>query len=166
MQKLLRGSLLLVVLSLVSLISPSISPVIRAEAQDLHGYSGDITLIPNAAIKQITLVLKSPILLTEGSNQIVFVLQTSEQSYPSSWSGAGRVLVGDGVVIFSPGGNANNHAWAFKFSEKPIPSSVKDWQLETYKVFGIARYGEKAPLTTEQISNLANTGYLTGLKTL
>lgn len=138
----------------------------------LEGYStGTISIVPNPKLKQITIVFTSPVVLNANSNQIVFVLQTNSQAYPDAWSGTGRVLVGNCMVavvplncmvVVAPEGTYKSHSLAFMFQGRPVPASIQSWKLETYDIFGIARYGEHKPLTAKQIARLENTGRLRG----
>lgn len=154
------GSFLVLAAFVLSLMSTDVA---RAGTTDeVQGFTGQIAIVPNANLEQVVIHLTSPILLSATSNQIVFVLQGHFTNYPSAWSGSGRVLVSHGWVVVSPAENQSSNAiFAFKFSEQTLPASLKDRNMETYPVFGIARYGETTPLTSAQITELAETGKFT-----
>jgi hypothetical protein len=131
-----------------------------ATEQGLTGWTGKITVLPNPKLGQTTVTFTAPALINATSNQIVFVLFNDvDHPFIRPWSGAGRVLTGKGILIVVPGEEDTSiQNLAFKFGTTAIPSSVKDWQFDSYEIYGIARYGETTPLTDEQISSLAETG--------
>jgi hypothetical protein len=128
----------------------------------LQGMTGQVTIFPNANLQQVTVVFLSAVPLTQTSNQIVFVLQGNFDKYPKAWAGTARLLVTHGVFIVAPPeGDSDAPTLAFKFPEVAMPDSVKKWQMETYAIYGVARHGEKTPLTQNQITELETTGSVT-----
>lgn len=123
----------------------------------LTGYTGNIEVLPNIDLRQTTIVFTSPIVLNAASNQIVFVLLGTDNH--SSWSGNGRILVGDGVLaVLEKNDTSVGDGLLFKFAEKSNPAALEKVTLRAERMIGVARYGENRPLTEGQIESLANTG--------
>jgi hypothetical protein len=134
---------------------------------DLRGMSGEMSILPNSTLRQVVVAFTSSTPINATSSQIVFVLQSESPKQPAAWSGMGRVLVGSGVLIVVPtDGHRGAPISAFKFSDQPIPASVRGWSMENYGVYGIARYGETSPLSNDQIQELAAKGRYTKAPTV
>jgi hypothetical protein len=152
------------VLNMVYILAVPVQAQTKAQPA-LTDYTGNIEVLPNVDLRQTTIVLTSPVALKAASNQIVFVLLGTDNH--SSWSGNGRILVGDGVlaVLEKSATNADD-GLLFKFAERLSPPSLEKIPLKINSVIGIARYGENNPLTENQIENLANTGRFSRSKDL
>ncbi len=126
----------------------------------LQGYYGTVTVLPNTELKEITIVLNLNYAPSGSSNQIVFHIQAeAASSVPSAWSGPARVLVGYGVVAVIPQNQSNGIL--FKFTGLQRPPSIAEMNFDDYSVFGIGRFGEHTPLTPTQIQQLASAGRIT-----
>ncbi len=121
------------------------------------GMAGTVNLIPSPSTAHTTVVFTSNTLLSSTSNQIVFVLQEQNSATPPAWSGPARVLTGDGFLgIVST--DDPTQKWILKFTDRDVPPLLANQGFQVFDVFGIARYGETTPLTSQQISSLAATG--------
>ena len=162
--------LLKTLITVSSLLIASTIPLVAQQnsGSDLQGLNGKVSITPNVSLRQTTIAFTSSVQLNSTSNQIVFVVQMPEGSaFPSAWSGQARVLTGDGVLIVSPvaeNETSSNSGMLFKFAERAIPTSVKDWSFTNFAAYGIARYGEGTPLSENQIEALATTGRFTAEK--
>jgi hypothetical protein len=102
-------------------------------------------------------VILRPTLTTGNpSNEIVYVLQhEGDLNTPVSWTGRGRLLVSNGILaIIAEDGTRR----LFKFREREVPPSLRQYDFETTVVFGIARYWVDAPLTKENLALLRQAG--------
>jgi hypothetical protein len=128
----------------------------------LEGMRGDVKIIPNPALRQTIVALNSANQLNATSSQIVFALQGEFTKAPAAWSGKAKVLVGYGILVVAPLDSQDGAPISvFKFSSQAIPDSINDWKMDAYSVFGIARFGEKVPLTEDQIDEFGATGKYT-----
>ncbi len=123
-------------------------------APDLvHGYNGEIILTSAPSRAESVIVLESRTNVSETSRQLVLVLQhVRGHALPADWSGRGRLLVSEGLAaIIGDDGTRR----VFIFPEKPLPRPLMNWRdWESFGVFGIARYGERTPLTADHITAL------------
>jgi len=122
----------------------------------LEGYGGTLVVRSNAQRKEVTAALTLSYSREGKSNQIVFHIQAEDGALPENWAGPAHVLSGDGVLAVIP--DDGKGGMLFRFSEVERPSSLATLQLNEYKVYGIARYGETKPLSSEEIDTLARTG--------
>jgi hypothetical protein len=123
---------------------------------DVLGMTGSIDILPSPPGIHSVLVFESDVPLSATSSQIVFVLQADGTSLPPAWSGRARILTGDGFVGVAPL-NAKQQ-WIVKFADREIPPSLAKMNFQPFEIVGIARYGEKMPLTGEQVTNLVVSG--------
>jgi hypothetical protein len=126
----------------------------RLESTPIAGYSGQISVLPNADRGETTVVLSN--IPTTDSHQIVFHLQGTANSVPVAWNGSGRVLTGYGVLAVVS--DDLPHGLLFLFPGLQTPASMKQMSFDQYPIYGIARFGEKSPLTSEAIDRLVSTG--------
>lgn len=126
-------------------------------SDDVNSMSGLVNVLPNPRASHTTIVFNSNTPVSPTSNQIVFVLQENNTALPPAWSRRARILTGDGFVAVVPDEN-QNQKWLLKFSDREIPSSLTNLGFQPFEIIGIARYGEKEPLTAEQIASLSATG--------
>lgn len=130
--------------------------------EPVQGMTGQVEVVPDAAMHEVVVAFTSNEYLNKSSNQIVFVVQGNFSKYPTAWSGPARLLVSTGLLVVAPSSDQKqNPTLAFKFAGQPVPASLKAWKMDSYEAFGIARYGETIPLTKDQISELATTGKFT-----
>jgi hypothetical protein len=153
-----------VLISFAAFGSENASPQEALDAPSVVGYVGTVVMIPNPGREQTTVALTmvSPP-SSSASHQIVFLVQQLTSNEPPSWSGAARVLAAGGVLAIIP--TNQQSGWLFKFPEIPIPPSMSSMNLSSYAAYGIARYGQKTPLTDPQILALAMTGTVVASKT-
>jgi hypothetical protein len=140
------------------------SPQEDLGASTVVGYVGNVVMIPNPQRRETTVVLTmvSPP-SSSASHQIVFLVQQLTLNDPPNWSGAARVLAAGGVLAILPAHQQSG--WLFKFPDVPTPPSMSSMNLSSYASYGIARYGQKTPLTDLQILSLAMTGTAVAFKT-
>jgi hypothetical protein len=119
--------------------------------------SGLVSVFPNGSAGHTTVVFTSNTPISATSNQIVYVLQEDNTAVPPTWSGPARVLTGDGFLAIVPDGNSDQK-WILKFSDRDVPPSLAKQTFQVFEIIGIARFGEKTPLTKDQITSLAATG--------
>ena len=150
--------------ALLPLSSSSLAQTVSSNAE-VDGYSGQVAVVPNPNLQQITVAFTSTAPLKSASNpsasnQIVFVLHGKFSAYPDAWSGAARVLVSHGFLAVAPSQAQDSSApnLAFKFPEQDVPPSLKSWSMNTFSVYGIARYGETTSLSADQLNQLETTG--------
>jgi hypothetical protein len=151
-----KGQMLMITLFgllLCSCLQPGACPAQVDQGQALSGYSGYIEVMPNAKLKEITIVLKAE---SQMSGQIVFHLQDYTDEMPAHWAGSGRLLANTSVVAVLPEGKSVG--WMFKFPTSPTPPSTAGMKFKMFSTFGIARYGETKPLTEKQIERLVLKG--------
>ena len=120
--------------------------------------TGTVNVIPNPGGTHTTIVFASNTPLSATSSQIVFVLQNDGASLPPAWSGKARVMVGDGFLGIVPDDGSLSAKILLMFRDREIPKSLANGGFQLFEIVGLARYGEKTPLTNEQISALAQTG--------
>jgi len=125
---------------------------------ELEGFNGSILVLPNQMRKEVTIALTMNQAGAGGSNQIVFHIQESTGRVPSSWSGSGRVLVGEGIIAVIPQGRAQG--LLFQYPKMSIPTSLAQWKFDRFLMYGIARYGEHTPLSSTQLEELVRTGQI------
>jgi hypothetical protein len=126
-------------------------------SDDVASMSGTASMFPNGSGAYTTVVFTSNTPISDASNQIVYVLQEENALLPPSWSGPARILTGDGFLAVVPD-HGSGQKWLLKFSDRPVPSSLAKQGFRVFDIFGIARYGDKAALTVDQVSCLASTG--------
>ncbi len=126
------------------------------ETTHIEGYSGSVRVIPNVDRKEVTIALTLSYPTDTKTNQIVFRVQQAGSVIASAWSGNARVLAGDGLLAVLPGGRA--HGFLFKFQDRQRPATFDDMTLDEFPVYGISRFGESKPISTEEIDELARTG--------
>jgi hypothetical protein len=130
--------------------------------ESVQGMTGQVEIAPDPAVHEVVVAFTSNESLNKGSNQIVFVLQGNLSNYPTAWSGPARVLVSPGLLVVAPSPDQKqNPTLAFKFAGQPVPASLQGWTMESFEVFGIARYGETYPLSRDQLTELETTGKYT-----
>ena len=131
------------------------------QPSQVEGYSGMVSVIPNAERGETTVALTLSYERTGHSNQIVFHLQETSGAVPATWTGQARVLAAGGVLAVIPASTTAQAApLLFKFAETPLPSSFSRMSFHQYPVYGIARFGETNALSAIQISELASRGRL------
>lgn len=126
--------------------------------EPIEGYCGRVSILPNAQRGEITIVLTMN--HTSNSDQIVFHIQGTTRSIPGAWTGQARVLAGGGVVAVLA--DDLPRGLLFKFPEIQTPPSMKQMSFDEYPVYGVARFGEKVPLTSDQVEELVNNGRIAG----
>lgn len=130
--------------------------------EPVQGLTGQVEVVPDAAMHEVVVVFTSNEPLNKSSNQIVFVLQGSFSKFPTVWSGPARILTSYGLLVVAPSlDQKQNPTLAFKFAGQPVPASLQAWTMDSYEVFGIARYGETYPLSRHQLTELETTGKYT-----
>lgn len=138
--------------------SAQVAPPVRR----VSAVQGRISVIPNANLRQVMISIDSPLQLSPTSKQIVFLVRGDFTHYPYAWAGNGRVLTSDDTLIVSPEGNESPAPiLAFAFSGSTTPETLKDWKMDRFQVFQIARYGEVTPLAPDQMLQLSTTGTYT-----
>lgn len=144
--------------------SRNANPQEDLEASTVVGYVGNVVIIPNSGREETTVALTmvSPP-SSSTSHQIVFLVQQLASNEPPNWSGAARVLAARGVLAVLPVNQ--QYGWLFKFPEVSVPPSMSSMSLSSYEAYGIARYGQKIPLSDPQIVTLAMTGTVVGPNT-
>ena len=85
------------------------------------GYKGEVSISPNAELRQTTVTLTIDSVPAGQSDQIVFHLQQAGSEAPDPWSGHARVLTSNGVLAILPDGR--QQGWLFKFPEIVTPKS-------------------------------------------
>ena len=147
----------LVVSSILALAGCFVSAQSMHRSDEVTGMSGMVRVLPNLNAAHTTVVFTSNTPLSPGSSQIVFVMQEDNSSVPPAWVGSAKVLTGDGFVAVVPDENSGPKL-LLKFSDREVPPSLANHNFQAFDIVGIARYGEKVPLTAEQITSLATTG--------
>ncbi len=93
-----------------------------------------------------------------GEKTLVLVGQRDAASLtPSPWAGTGRLLLAHGVIgIVGDDGMRT----LLKFPRAATPKSLDRLfdTVQTYQIYGIATYGEKVPLTEQQLSSIRQFG--------
>jgi len=149
-----KGETLVAVLTLACSFVVA-QPVHRSD--EVMGLSGTVRVLPNPSATHTTIVFNSNTPLNATSSQIVFVLQADGPALPPAWSGKARLLTGDGFVAVVPD-EETDQKWLLKFRDREVPAALAKQGFQVYGTIGIARYGEKTPLTDEEIKSLAETG--------
>lgn len=121
----------------------------------IEGFNGRVMLSHSVSLRQTVIVLSSE---SELHQQVVLRLQhETSLGLPPEWSGAGRLLVGYGLVGVITEDGAHR---IFRFADRRLPASLERLgPFESIAVVGIARYGGRdSQLSPEQIELLKSTG--------
>jgi hypothetical protein len=125
-------------------------------APAVEGFAGQVTILPNASRKEVTVVLTKDTAQTGKQNQMVFHVQGFTDRVPLPWSGAARVLAGDDVLAVLP--SDTSQGVIFSFPGISIPSNLKSKSLSHYPVYGIGLFGKNEALSDVQIQQLVSSG--------
>jgi hypothetical protein len=117
-------------------LSVHAQPVKRND--EVKGMAGTAKVMPNANLGHTVVAFTSNVPLNATSNQIVFVLQEQNSAVPSAWSGAAKVLTGDGIVAIVPD-DASEQKILFKFTDRDSPPPLSVFH---FQVFDVIRYSE------------------------
>jgi hypothetical protein len=134
----------------------------QANSIRVEGYKGTASILSNAERKETTIAFTLNLRPDDKSGQIVFHIQETTGNLPPAWSGQAVALVGDGLLAIIPADKTR--ALLFKFPETQLPASLGQMSFDEYAVFGIARFGEKTPLTHDQILELNQTGRIASIQ--
>lgn len=140
----------------LSVTQPAFSQSPAAPTTEVVGYAGHVALKVNASRRTSLVVFESVVPLDTPSGQMVIALQhDSSSALPRDWTGSARLFVAPGVVAISGTDGAD---YLFKFVKLDVPESLRGFRMQSFQVFGIARFGEHVRLTAQEIENLLTAG--------
>jgi hypothetical protein len=118
----------------------------------VEAWPGILELSSDVSNRETVIVITPNSRVGDESKQRVVVLQYLEgEALPLNWSGRGRLLLSEGLAaILGDDGTRR----MFMFPDQPIPESLRHYTFDMFRVFGIARYGEKRGLKGEEIGRL------------
>lgn len=129
--------------------------------QEIAGYAGLLTVLPNANLHTVTIELVQQVNGETAGSPLVYVLLGNFQDYPAQYSGRGRILVGKTYFgIFEPDSKGGEVLESYTFPERDLAPQIKSLNTKTRRIFGIAQYGQETPLNDEQVQELARNGVI------
>jgi hypothetical protein len=152
-----RSHAQLCALCLTLAVFPATGQTPGAAPVEAHNATIRVSSSPARAESVVVAEIEHPV-RKESSQVVYFIQHTPGGHYPAEWSGRGRLLTSNGMLVAL--GADDGFKAVFRFSERPVPASVRRLVqgVEHSLVYGIAIYKGNLRLTEEQIQNLRTNG--------